>query len=195
MTIVYVHYLSVYTHTLQHVHTSTSDFWPHHIQSLYRAHVFQFHFRQPKKSKAFSTQPVSDPLRILWKDICLFCFATALNVGFVGSLEGTTFLVSDSYKPYICRWHPAKQGTLPTVDRPLHIEDSEEGRCFHRYFDISWSCWNREGRDLPRSGVVEWRLGKACKKRFFWERFLILFGLAFCDVGFCSYNSFALFFT
>ena len=91
-------------------------------------------------------------------------------------------------KPYICRWHPAKQGTLPTVDRPLHIEDSKEGRCFHWYFDISRSCWNREGHDL----LYRWSGGVAyvacfwkvfCKKGgLFWEKG---WKVLFCDVGWC----------
>lgn len=60
------------------------------------------------------------------------------------------------------------------MDRPLHIEDSKEGRCFHWYFDISRSCWNREGRDL----LYRWSGGVAYVACF-WKVFFFQKGMGF----------------
>lgn len=189
----YVQYLSEYTHTVQHVHTSTSDFWPHHIQSLYRAQVFKSTSGSQKNPKPLVHNLFQTVLKFCWKTISIsfhtilrsyvFLRATVL-VGFVGS----TFLVRDSYKPLFValtgKRVPYRKKKIHS-GRTIHIEDSTEGRCFHRYFDISRSCWNREGRDLPRwSGGV----GVACfwkaleKGRAFREK---CWKVLFCDVGLC----------
>lgn len=61
-----------------------------------------------------------------------FLRATVL-VGFVGSLEGTTFLVGrDSYQAFISRWHPGKRVPYrgqekSTVNRPFTLRTPRKG--------------------------------------------------------------------
>ena len=87
------------------------------------------------------------------------------------------------------RGYPTADKKKSTVDRPLHIEDSKEGRCFHWYFDTSRSCWNREGRDLLYrwSGGVAyvacfWKVFFSIRDGLFWETG---WKVLFCDVGWC----------
>lgn len=103
-----------------------------------------------------------------------FLRATVL-VGFVGPLEGTTFLERDSYKPYICRCY-WEEGTLPRTRKnpqwtdPFTLRTPRKGGASIGTLTLVDLAGTEKDVTYCTGGVVELHMLHAFGKFFFSKR-------------------------